>query len=321
MKVAVITDKSKVSLQDTVQPRPGTNEIVVRVRMAALNRADLPLFTGGPQNGAKPMVAGREFAGEVSALGDGVRGVREGDHVMAYGADAFAEYTRIDYRLVMRVPAGLGWEKAAASPLALQTMHDALVTQGRLAPGESVLIQGAAGGMGIMGIRMAKALGAGLVIGASRSDASLTRLAAFGADRGVNIGSPDWPQKVRSLTGGKGANVVVDMVTGDTVAGSMVAAAVLGRIVNVGRLGGSAGKFDFDIHALNRLSYVGVTFRTRSVEEIQALIQRAERDLGGYMAANSLEIPIDKVFPLEGLSEAYARMQSNAHFGKILVKP
>ena len=111
------------------------------------------------------------------------------------------------------------------------------------------------------------------------------------------------------------------MVTEDTVAGSLGAAAGLGRIVNVGRLGGSAGRFDFDVHALNRLTYVGVTFRTRTNDEIQALIARADHDLGARMGDGALAIPIDRVFRLAQVVEAHDYMRSNAHPGKIRIEP
>ena len=321
MKAALITDKNQLALRETDLPVAGPSDILAKVHAAALNRADVGVLAAGLPAGGAAYVAGREFAGEVVAVGSAVRDFKPGDRVMAYGMGAFAELTKVDHRLAMRVPAALGWDEAAASPLGLQTMHDALVTQGRLAAGEAVLIHGAASGMGIMGIRMAKALGAAQVIGTSRSDEKLKSLAAFGMDAGVNIGAADWPRQVRALTGGKGVNVVVDMVTGGTVAGSLAAAAVLGRIVNVGRLGGSAGAFDFDVHALNRLSYIGVTFRTRSTEEIQALILRAEKDLGARIGDGTLAIPVSRVFSLDAVVEAHEFMRSNAHLGKILIKP
>jgi len=323
MKAAYVSGRDVLTLADAQMPEAGPKDLVVRVRAAALNRADLGMLALGLAAGAIPYVAGREFAGEVTAVGPeaAATGFRAGDGVMAYGIGAFAEFTCLDHRLAMRVPRGLDWHQAAASPLGLQTMHDALITHGRLAKGESVLVHGASSGMGIQALRMAKALGAGMVIGSSRSETKLQALEKLGMDAGVNLADPAWPMQVRELTGERGADIVIDMVTGDTVAGSLAAAAVLGRIVNVGRLGGSAGKFNFDVHALNRLTYVGVTFRTRTNDEIQELIARSERDLGARMGDGSLAIPIDRVFSLAQVVEAHDYMRSNAHLGKIVIEP
>lgn len=320
MRAAVIVDeggKRKVAVREVARPSPGAGELLVQVRAAAMNRADL--------NAAAALnpgeIAGREFAGEVVAIGQGVRAFGAGDRVMAYGAAAFAEYTRLDARLAMRAPRELAWEQAAASPLGMQTMHDALVTKGRLAAGDTVLVQGAASGMGILGVQIAKALGARLVIGTSRSDAKLQALAKYGLDAGVDISQADWVEQLQRIAGERGVDVTLDLVCGDTVAGSMAAAAVGGRIVNIGRLGGGSAPFSFELHALKRLSYIGVTFRTRSADEIAAIIGAAARDLGALVASGALGIPLDRVLPLAQVSETYAYMQSNTHFGKIVLKP
>jgi NADPH2:quinone reductase len=126
-------------------------------------------------------------------------------------------------------------------------------------------------------------------------------------------------QQVLNTTGGKGVEVIVDQVTGKQFAQTMQCAATGGRIVNLGRLGGAGGEFDFQLHALRRLSYIGVTFRTRSVEEIRVLNARMLEDLGPAIAARKLRLPIDKVYPLADAADALARMQANEHFGKIVL--
>ncbi len=147
------------------------------------------------------------------------------------------------------MPAGIGFEQAATLPVAVATMHDALITNGRLKPGESVLIQGASSGVGLMALQIAKLMGARLVIGTSTNAARRARLKEFGADLAIDTGNPAWPDEVLKATDGKGVNLIVDQVSGSVAIGNLKATAILGRIVNVGRLGGGKAEFDFDLHA------------------------------------------------------------------------
>ena len=126
---------------------------------------------------------------------------------------------------------------------------------------------------------------------------------------------------MREATGGKGVDVIIDQVSASVANGNMKAAAVLGRIVNVGRLGGAKGEFDYDLHALKRISYIGVTFRTRSIGEVREINRKMRADLWGAVAAGELRIPIDRSFPLDEVTSALARMRANQHFGKILLIP
>lgn len=326
MKAAVIVEQGgrrQLSIQSVPAPEPGPGEVVAQVRAVGLNRAELALNPNHRQTAPKQAhpIAGVEFAGEVSAVGPGVTAWREGDRIMGSTAGTYAEYCKTDARLAYPVPDGMSWEQAATLPVALQTMHDAVVTNGRLAPGEAVLIQGAASGVGIVGLQIAKLKGARLVLGASRSAAKLEALKAFGMDLGVETGEPDWPEKVREATGGRGVELVVDMVSGPAANGNMQAAAVLGRIVNVGRLGGMTGEFDFDLHALKRIDYVGVTFRTRTTEEIEAIVKRVMDDLWPDVTAGRIRLPVHRTFSLEQAAEAHALMRSDAHLGKLVLLP
>ena len=126
-------------------------------------------------------------------------------------------------------------------------------------------------------------------------------------------------EKVKEATGGKGVDLVVDQVSAGVMNQNMEAAAVLGRIVNVGRLGGMKGEFNFDLHALKRIDYIGVTFRTRSAEEVRAIVAAARADLWPAIEAGKLSLPIDRTFPLAEAAEALAHMKANAHFGKIVL--
>ncbi|HUS95771.1 MAG TPA: zinc-binding dehydrogenase, partial [Hyphomicrobiaceae bacterium] len=204
-------------------------------------------------------------------------------------------------------------------PIALNTMHNAVMTAGRMARGESVLIQGASSGVGLMGMQIAKYMGAGLVIGSSTNAGRREKLTEFGADLAIDSSDPAWPDQVVEATGGKGVDLIVDQISAGVANENMKAAAVLGRIVNVGRLGGFNGEFDFDLHALKRIDYIGVTFRTRSVEEVREISRAMRADLWDGVVSGELHLPIDRTFPLSEAADALARMKSNAHFGKIVL--
>jgi NADPH:quinone reductase-like Zn-dependent oxidoreductase len=155
------------------------------------------------------------------------------------------------------------------------------------------------------------------VIGSSTDAARRARLKEFGADLAVDTRDPAWPEQVMQATGGKGVNLVVDMLSGPVVTQSMKAMALLGRIVNVGRLAGTKAEFDFDLHALKRIDYIGVTFRTRTVEEVREISRKMRADLWDAVTAGQLSLPIDRRFPLDQAPQAQEHMRANKHFGKI----
>ena len=250
MKAAVATENG-LALRDISQPRPKPNEVLVKVRAAALNRADLATSRGLPHgsHGGIGAAVGLEWAGEVVETGAEVKGYKPGDRVMCSGTGGYAEYAVSDWGRVNPMPNGMSFDQAATLPVSLITLHNALVTAGRLRPGESVMIQGASSGVGLMGLQIAKLMGAKMVVGSSTNDARRARLKEFGADLAVDTRDPAWPDTVLTATDGKGVNLVVDMLSGPVVAQTMRATALLGRIVNVGRLAGMKAEFDFDLHA------------------------------------------------------------------------
>jgi NADPH:quinone reductase len=322
MRAAVVT-KDGLQVREVPIPRRKANEILVQVRAASLNRADLAVAAGhqhGP-TGGPGTIPGLEWAGEIVEVGSAVEGLRSGDRVMCSGAGSYAEYAVTDFGRASPIPAGMSFETATTLPLALQTMHDAIVTHGCLQPGERILIQGASSGVGLMGLQIARWRGAEIVIGTSTNPERRARLAEFGATLALDTSDPGWPEQVRDATGGRGVDVIIDQVSAPVAKGNLQAAAVLGRIVNVGRLGGSKGEFDFDLHALKRVSYIGVTFRTRSVEEVREINRKMRADLWDVVAGGELNIPIDSTYRLDEVAEALARMRTNRHFGKIVLLP
>jgi NADPH2:quinone reductase len=322
MKAAVVTE-SGVQVQDVPQPQPKPNEVLVRVRAAGLNRADLGVAAGHAHGrmGGPGTILGLEFAGEIAELGADVpRHLKPGDRVMCSGNGGYAEYAVADWGRVTPVPANnMSWEQAATFPVALQTMHDAVVTNGRLAAGESILIQGASSGVGLMGMQIAKLMGARLVLGSSTNAERRAKLKDYGCDIAIDTGDTAWPDRVLEATGGKGVELIVDQVSASVANGNLRACAILGRIVNVGRLGGSRGEFDYDLHAMRRISYIGVTFRTRSLEEVREINRRMRADLWAAVEAGRLRLPLDRTFPLDEAVAALAHMKANQHFGKIVL--
>jgi len=321
MKAAVLGDKG-IEVREIAKPAPAPNEILIRVRASSLNRADLIVASGvqhGPVGGVGARI-GLECAGEVEAVGSAVKDFRPGDRVMASAPGGFAEYTVTDAGRAHRIPGNnMSYEQAACFPVALQTMHNAIATAGRLKRGETLLIQGASSGVGLMGMQIGKVLGASRVLGSSTNAARRARLSEYGCDVAIDTGKPDWPEDVKKATDGKGVDLIVDMVSAPVANGNLDAAKILGRIVNVGRLGGTKGEFDFDKHALKRVDYIGVTFRTRSPDEVREIVRLMRADLWPAVESAKLSLPIYKTYKLAGVAEALSVMRANQHFGKIVI--
>ena len=323
MRATIVADKNKAAVGEVETPAPGPGEIRVRTKAAALNRADL-LVLAGHQHGAvggAGAIVGLECAGEVESLGAGVTGFAVGDRVLCSARHALAEFVVTDAGRATKIPAkgNMSFSEATTLPVALQTMHNALVTAGQLKKGDAVLIQGASSGVGLMAQMIAKEMGAGLVIGTSTNPERRAKLKDFGADLALDSRDPQWVDEVLKATGGKGVDLIVDQISGYVANDNMRAARVLGRIVNVGRLGGMKGEFDFDLHAMKRIDYVGVTFRTRSAEEVREIVRLMRADLLPAVEAGRLRLPIDRTFAFEDADAAFAHMRANAHFGKIVL--
>src|SRR5690349_14137816 len=208
MKAAVLGEHG-VEIRDLPRPAPKPNEVLIRVRASSLNRADL-LVSLGHQHGAVGGVGARlglECAGEVEDVGREVAGVKAGDRVMASAPGSYAEYAVTDWGRVHRIPGNnMTFAQAACFPVALQTMHNAVVTAGRLKRGETLLIQGASSGVGLMGMQIGKVMGASRVLGSSTNAARRARLSEYGCDVAIDTGKPDWPEDVKKATDGKGVD-------------------------------------------------------------------------------------------------------------------
>ena len=319
---AGIASPNGVTIADVEQPRPKPTEILVKVKAIALNRADLGSARGDTSHGAsagKPI--GSEFSGEVVEAGKEVHDFKVGDRVMCHSPGSHAEYAVSDYGRSMKIPDGMNFETAATLPIGLNTLHQALITAGRMKAGENVMVQGASSGVGIIGLQIAKLMGAKFVVGTATNAERRARLKEFGADLAVNTNDADWPEQVLKASDGKGVNLTVDMLSGPVVSQTMACTALLGRIVNIGRLAGMKAEFDFDLHARKRIDYIGVTFRTRTIEEVRDILVKMRNDLWDDVKAGRIKVPIDKTFPLAEAKAGHEHMRANKHFGKILLIP
>jgi NADPH2:quinone reductase len=314
----------RLELRDVPEPTPSPNDLLVRVKATALNRADLAQRRGGypaavTAGDSGLAIGGLEAAGEVVGMGDAVTGFAIGDRVMAMCGGGYAEFITVDHRLALQVPERLSWEEAATIPVSYMTEHDALITNARLQAGESVLVNAASSGVGVAALQIAKLFGANPIMGSGGDTAKLERLQALGMDIGINYRTENVTNAVLAATSNNGVDIVIDHVGASHFADHLRAMALKGRLVSVGRLGGHKTEVDLNFIALRRLHLIGVTFRTRTLDERIAIAQRCATDLLPALADGRLQPLIDRVFPLAEVAEAQGYMASNAQIGKIVL--
>lgn len=323
MKAVTLGDDG-VEIKDLPNPEPTSEQVLVKVKSCGLNRSDL-LETQGQSfghTGGDTKIIGGEFAGEIVELGEGVEDLKVGDKVMCRGGSGWAEYAVANHKRAIKFnPEQISWEQAASIQGNLQTMHDAIVTNGKFITGQSVFIQGASSGVGIIGLQIAKALGASLVLGSSTNQNKLSKLSSYGADILIDTSKENWLDKVLEVTKGKGVDVLIDMLSGDFVNKNMEATKINGHLINIGRLAGMNGNFNYDLHAKRRLHYVGTTGRTRSVEENLDVARVANKDLWDHVIDGKIRHVIFKTFRLNEASDALNIMNENRHFGKLVLLP
>ena len=318
---AYVYGANGAEITEVAKPSAKGAQVLVRVRACGLNRADLGMTKGHAHGsaGGAGTVLGMEWAGEIAEVGPDARGVKIGDRVMGSGGAAFAEYTLADHGRLFRTPSNMNFEEATTLPIALTTMHNAVVTVGAMQAGQAVLIQGASSGVGLMALQIAKLKGAGLVIGSSTDATRRERLKEFGADLAVDSSDPGWVDQVLRATSGEGVDLIVDQISGKVASQNLKATKVKGRIVNVGRLGGTHADFNFDLHAARRINYIGVTFRSRTIEEIHEIFDEVRKDIWPAVESRKLQLPIDKVYAFADIGRAFEHMEANKHLGKIVV--
>lgn len=325
MKAMVIIreeDGGKMELQDAPIPRPMQEELLIKVKATALNRADLFRVQGTYPQASRPgmpEIVGGEASGIVTDMGDKVSGFSVGDRIMGMCTGSYAEFTTIHQSLALPVPERLSWEEAAAVPISYMTEYDAVVTNGRLKAGESVLVNGASSGVGTAAVQIAQWRGAKPLIVMAGSTQKLDALKALGANLGINYKTEDFKEAVLSATDGKGVDLIIDHVGGPHLKDNLKCLAIKGRLISVGRLAGIHGELNMDLLALKRLELIGVTFRTRTMSERTGIARKVITDILPALADGRLKPVIDRVIPLDQAVEAHQYMSSNAQFGKIVL--
>lgn len=327
MRAAVITrpgGPEVLEIQDVPTPAPAAGEVLVRVRASALNRADLlqrlgryPAPPGAPAN-----IPGLEIAGEVAELGADVSRWKPGDRVFGIVAGGGnAEFVTVREAELAPIPASMPFDEAGAVPEAFITAHDALITQAEMQPGETVLVHAAGSGVGLAAAQLVREFG-GRCYGTARSADKIDRARAFGLEDGMVVeGDPDViVDRVREWTAGRGMDVILDLVGGPYLASNVECAAMLGRVVLIGLLAGRSATLNLGTILSRRVTVRGTVLRSRSPAEKAAATAAFATDVLPLLERGVVRPVVDRVFPLDRIREAHALLESNATFGKLVLR-
>ena len=323
MRAIVITEfggPEVLALRDVPVPVPQRGEARVRVRATAVNRADLVQRLGAypAPPGVPKDIPGLEFAGEVDALGEGATGVAVGDRVFGLvGGGAYAEYVIVHSRELARIPDALSFTDAAAIPEAFLTAYDAIVTRGRLASGETLLVSAVGSGVGTAAVQIARAIGA-RSIGTARSEDKLARAKELGMDVGVVAKDGKFADAVLSAAP-EGVDVVLELVGGDYVAEDVKCVALQGRIVLVGLMAGATANVDLRAVMFKRAEIHGTVLRSRPIEDKISAARVFARRVVPLVARGALRPVVDAVMPLEDAAKAHEIVGRNTTFGKVVL--
>jgi putative PIG3 family NAD(P)H quinone oxidoreductase len=303
-------------------PEPGRGEVRVRVRATAVNRADLLQRMGlyPPPPDAPQQIPGLEFAGEVDAVGPGVSRWAVGDRVFGLvGGGSYAEQLVTHADCVARMPDGLSFTDAAAVPEAFITAWDAMVTQAGLGAGETVLVQAVGSGVGTAAVQIARALSA-RPLGTARTAAKLARAAKLGMDRGFTVDKGKFADDVLRATGGRGVDVVLELVGGGYVAEDLICAAPQARIVVVGLMAGIRTEIGLDLILTKRLTVRGTQLRTRPLGEKIEVTETFARHVVPLVGDGVLKPVVERVLPIAEAAAAHQAMATNEGFGKLVLE-
>jgi zinc-binding alcohol dehydrogenase/oxidoreductase len=328
-------------LEDVPEPVPGPGEVVVRLRAAALNRRDVWIRLGRYAGIRLPAILGSDGAGEVSALGEGVRGVLEGAPVIVNPSldwgdgervpgpafrilgmpddGTYAEYVRVPATNVLPKPERLSWEEAAALPLAGLTAYRAVVSRARVRAGETVLVTGIGGGVATVALLIARSLGARVLV-TSGSEAKLARARELGAEGGASYRDAGWVEVIRQLAGEGGPDVAIDGAGGATFAALLDALKPGGRLVSYGATGGPAPQLEVRRLFWKQLDLLGTTMGSPRDFAGMVRLFAEPRPAGDRQVANPLTPVVDRVFPLAEAAAAHQRMEAAEQFGKIVLR-
>ena len=301
-------------------PAPGDGDILIRVKAAGVNRPDVLQRQGAyPPPPRASDLPGLEVSGEIAALGDNAERWREGDTVAALTpGGGYAEYAVVHGSNALPVPRGFTFTEAAALPETCFTVWHNVFQRGGLREGETLLVHGGSSGIGTTAIQLARAFGA-TVIATAGSDEKCAACSRLGADRAINYREEEFVAAVKDHTGGAGADVVLDMVGNEYIARNHEAAAVDGRIVQIGFLTGSRAEVDFSRLMIKRLTHTGSTLRPRTTEFKAGIAAELEEKVWPLLADRRIAPVMDMIFPLKEAWRAHERMEEGDHIGKIVL--
>ncbi len=303
--------------------KPEASDVIVRVKAAGLNRADLIQRRGfyPPPAGYSPNIPGLEFAGEVVETGDRVADLSVGDRVFGITAgEAQAEFLTIDHRLLARIPANLSFTEAGVVPEAFITANDAVFTQARLKGEETLLIHAVGSGVGLAALQIGKAYGH-FVFGTSRTAEKLSRCREFGLDASVTVGSPpSFAKEVLSATDGHGADVILDLVGGAYFEQNLESIARKGRLMLVGLTSGAKAEFDLGMALSKRLTVTGTVLRARSIQEKAEATAAFVLTVIPLLTSGAVRPTVDRVFNFNDVRAAHEYLESNESFGKVVLE-
>jgi NADPH2:quinone reductase len=306
-------------VEELASPVAGPGEVVLSMKAASVNFPDVLIIQNKYQvKPPLPFSPGSELAGIVKSVGDGVTAFKPGDAVMAItGYGAFAEEVKADAARLLPIPAGMDFASAAAFGLTYATSEHALCDRGALKAGETLLVLGAAGGVGIAAIEIGKVLGA-RVIACASTDEKLAVCREHGADETLNYATEDLRERLKSLTGGKGPDVVYDPVGGAYTELALRSIAWRGRLLVVGFAAGEIPKIPLNLTLLKGCSIVGIYWGEFTRREPQRFLEAMEK-LGRWFADGKLKPHISQTFPLERAAEALTMMAERKVKGKVVV--
>jgi putative PIG3 family NAD(P)H quinone oxidoreductase len=311
-----------LKVADVPDPVPDRGEVVIDIAAAGLNRADLLQRQGlyPPPPGAPPY-PGMECSGRVSAVGNDVSGWQVGDEVCALlGGGGYAERVAVPAGQVMPLPDGVGVVEAAALPEAACTVHSNVVALAGLAAGETFLVHGGASGIGTFAIQLGRALGATVACTAGWAG-KLARCRELGAQLAINYREEDFVAVIGDFTGGRGADVILDIVGGAYLERNLAALATGGRLAIIGLQGGARAEIDLNSLMRKRCSVRGTTLRARPVQEKAAIVSAVREQVWPLVGAGQIRPVIEAILPLQQADEAHRLMEADRHVGKILLRP
>jgi NADPH2:quinone reductase len=314
-------DPQGLVMDEVEQPLIGAGEVLIRVRVAALNFPDVLLIAGKYQvKPPLPVIPGMEVAGTVEQVGEGVTHLRSGQRVLAQlGMGGFAEYAVAQASNVQPLPDRMSDEEAASFGIVYQTSYFGLADRGQLREGETVLVHSAAGGVGLSAVQLARALGAGRIIGTASNDDKLAVIRENGADVAINYQSTDFVEVVKRETEGRGADVIYDPVGGDTGERSTKCIAFEGRLIIIGFTSGKFPTFVGNHILVKNYSVVGLHWGAYR-QHNPAKIERAWRALFDLYEAGKIKPVVGGVYAMEKVAEAMSFLTSRRAVGKIVLR-